>query len=211
LQPTKTPQIGVDFRYHYRLMSVLESGESAMFDTTKVVSKDSERWGFARPIATVTVTLEIAPTQRTTKKEMDLQRLFSTFPSGWPGVGLFLLRTAIGGTALIQGGVYLTDHVTQGFEPWVVGLAMAVGGIALIIGFLTPVASILVALGTLGIALLWFPAPTPNLFNTPLPAILVVIVAAAIAFLGPGTASVDRRLFGRREIIIPHTTRQPGS
>src|ERR1700722_2425091 len=134
-------------------------------------------------------------------KETDLARLFSTFPSGLPGVGLLLLRAAVGVTAVIQGGVYLADHVT--LACWVVGSVMVAGGVSVLIGFLTPVASILVALGTLGIALLWFPAPAPNLFNTPLPATLVVIVAAAVAFLGPGTASIDRRLFGRREIIIP--------
>jgi uncharacterized membrane protein YphA (DoxX/SURF4 family) len=92
----------------------------------------------------------------------------------------------------------------------VAGLTLLASGILLLVGFLTPVASALVALGTIGIALSWAPAPNPNLFNTPLSAILVVIVAAAVTFLGPGTASVDRRLFGRREIIIPHTPRQTG-
>jgi uncharacterized membrane protein YphA (DoxX/SURF4 family) len=108
---------------------------------------------------------------------------------------------------VIQGGMYLADHGFPTFEMWVVGLAMVASGVLLLIGFLTPVASTLVALSTMGIAFVWFPPPTPNLFNTPLPAFLVVMVAAAVAFLGPGSASVDRRLFGRREIIIPHTRR----
>ena len=33
----------------------------------------------------------------------------------------------------------------------------------------------------------------------------VIILAAAIALLGPGAFSVDARLFGRREILIPNT------
>ena len=111
---------------------------------------------------------------------------------------------------MIQGVVYLADRVSPTFEIWAVGVVMIASGVSLLIGFLTPIVSVLVALGTLGIALLWFPQPTPNLFNAPLPAALVVIVSAAVAFLGPGTASVDRRLFGRREIIIPHTPRPPG-
>ena len=142
-------------------------------------------------------------------KERDLQRLFSTFPGGWPGVGLLLLRAVIGIPAVIQGVVYLTDRANVSFETLCVGLALVSSGIFLLIGFLTPVASILVALGTLGIAFLWFPRPTENLFNAPLPTILVVMVAAAVALLGPGTASVDRRLFGRREIIIPHIPKPP--
>ena len=35
------------------------------------------------------------------------------------------------------------------------------------------------------------------------PLIFAGIMAAAIVFLGPGAFSVDARLFGRREIIIP--------
>src|ERR1700689_4288158 len=64
-----------------------------------------------------------APRRRT------LQRLFSSFPSGWPGFGLFLLRTAVGMTAVIQGGVYLSGRVGQTFEIWVVGWAMLASGV----------------------------------------------------------------------------------
>jgi uncharacterized membrane protein YphA (DoxX/SURF4 family) len=52
-----------------------------------------------------------------------------------------------------------------------------------------------------------FPPPSLNLFEALLPTFLVVVVAVAIIFLGPGAWSVDGRLFGRREIIIPHTSR----
>ena len=138
-----------------------------------------------------------------------LQRLFSTFPDGWPGVALLLLRATVGITAVIQGGMYLADRGSTTFEIWLVGLLVVVSGISLSIGFLTPVAGAMVALATIAIGFSWLPAPTPNLFNAPLPTILVVIVAAAIAFLGPGSLSFDCRLFGRREIIIPHPQRPP--
>jgi hypothetical protein len=59
----------------------------------------------------------------------------------------------------------------------------------------------------IAISLSWAPQPEVNLFDAALPAILMTIVAAAVAFLGPGAFSVDARLFGRREIIIPHTPR----
>jgi hypothetical protein len=142
-------------------------------------------------------------------KETSLQRLYSTFPSGCPGVGLLLLRVAVGATAAIQGAAYLADGRNPTLEVWVIGLAVVVSGISLLIGFLTPVAGGLVALTTTGIALSWLPAPTPNLFSSLLPAILVAIIGAAVAFLGPGALSVDCRLFGRREIIIPHAPRSP--
>jgi len=35
-----------------------------------------------------------------------------------------------------------------------------------------------------------------------------VILAAAIALLGPGAFSLDARLFGRREIVIPKDKKQ---
>jgi uncharacterized membrane protein YphA (DoxX/SURF4 family) len=77
------------------------------------------------------------------------------------------------------------------------------GGLSLAVGFLTPAAAALLALSTAGIALSWLPAPTPNLVAAPLSAVLLVTIDIAVALLGPGSFSVDSRLFGRREIIIP--------
>jgi hypothetical protein len=37
----------------------------------------------------------------------------------------------------------------------------------------------------------------------------LMVLATAIALLGPGAFSIDSRLFGRREILIPHATREP--
>jgi hypothetical protein len=39
--------------------------------------------------------------------------------------------------------------------------------------------------------------------NPYLPAVCVMAVSTAIALLGPGAFSLDARLFGQREIIIP--------
>jgi uncharacterized membrane protein YphA (DoxX/SURF4 family) len=83
------------------------------------------------------------------------------------------------------------------------------GGALLLSGFLTPVAGVLAGLGTLAIALGWLPAAARNLFDAKLPAVFAVIMAASIVFLGPGAFSVDARLFGRREIIIPPVSRSP--
>ena len=82
-------------------------------------------------------------------------------------------------------------------------------GALLLSGFLTPVAGVLVGLGIFGIALGWFPAAARNLFDASLPAVFAVIMSAAIVFLGPGAFSVDARLFGRREIIIPPVSHSP--
>jgi uncharacterized membrane protein YphA (DoxX/SURF4 family) len=138
-----------------------------------------------------------------------LQRLFSRFPSGRPGLGLLLLRAAVGLTAIIQGGVYLAEGAPQTLGTWAVGLLAVASGAALLIGFLTPVAGALAGLISAGVALSWFPAPTANLFDARLSVVFVIIMAAAIVLLGPGAFSLDARLFGRREIIIPHASRLP--
>jgi len=135
--------------------------------------------------------------------------LFSTFPGGWPGAGLLLLRAAIGVTTVIQGGLYLDDPGNLTLETGTLGLVAIATGASLVVGFLTPVAGVLVGLGTLGIGLAWFPAAARNLFDAKLPTVFGVIMSAAIIFLGPGALSIDARLFGRREIIIPPVSRSP--
>jgi uncharacterized membrane protein YphA (DoxX/SURF4 family) len=124
---------------------------------------------------------------------------------------LLLLRAAVGITAVNQGVGYLSDDGNPTFEFWLVGLLNLGGGLSLLVGFLTPLAGTVVALATLGIVRSWFPLPAANLFTTPLPAILVVTMATAVALLGPGSLSADSRLFGRRQIIIPHGPRSPRS
>jgi hypothetical protein len=61
----------------------------------------------------------------------------------------------------------------------------------------------MVALGALAIVATGLPVPGSPVVNTALDATLFVPLATAIALLGPGSLSVDARLFGRREIIIP--------
>lgn len=136
---------------------------------------------------------------------------FSTYPGGYSGLGLLLLRAAVGGTVLVQGVIYLTDRNYPVLRAWTVGLAVIAIGVSILIGFLTPVSSILAGLASLSIALSWFPAPAQNLFDTSLSIISVIVMAAAIILLGPGAFSVDARVFGHREIIIPASNRNSQS
>jgi hypothetical protein len=136
-----------------------------------------------------------------------LQRLFSTFPGGWPGVGLLLLRACIGITALVQGALCLFGGGAATVTTWIAGLLAITSGASLLIGFLTPVAGVLVGLGALGITLSWFRLSTESLLEAKLSTVFAVTMTAAIGCLGPGAFSIDARLFGRREIIISHTPR----
>lgn len=132
-----------------------------------------------------------------------LPQYFSVFSYGLSGVGLLLLRVATGLTAIVQGWYYLADTANQTFTIWAVGLLAVISGALLLIGLLTPLAGVVTALGAIGLAAAWLPLPAQNLLGTVLPAMFMSTTCIALVLLGPGAYSMDARLFGRREIIIP--------
>ena len=138
-----------------------------------------------------------------------LQRLFSTFPGGRPGLGLLLLRTAVGVTAAAAGIFSFASLAVARVESWLLGGVLLASGAALAVGLLTPTAAALIAACFLGIAASWLPAPLWSLQDTRAIAGAMVVCAIAISLLGPGAFSLDGRLFGRREIVIPPSTRPP--
>jgi hypothetical protein len=114
----------------------------------------------------------------------------STFPNGWAGGGLLLLRLA-GGTSSVSAAAQLW---------WVAGGANAVGSIAqllmgglLIVGIWTPVAGILLCIVETFRAL----AGPIDVFG-----LVRAAIALSLAMLGPGSRSIDARLFGRRRIDV---------
>src|ERR1700681_542401 len=122
-----------------------------------------------------------------------MQRLFSTFPDGWPGTGLVFLR-AVAAIPLVQHGIAVL--LTPPLPSLVVLPIVAAGAAALLlVGLWTPVAGVLMAVAEL---CLTFSHP-----NDPWIHILLATLGAALAMLGPGAWSMDARLFGRKRIHIP--------
>jgi len=114
---------------------------------------------------------------------------------------------AVFGLAIVVQGVWCfpgTDSTPAGW--FVSGMAMIAGAL-LLIGFLTPIAGAAIGLGAAAIGATLLPSCTPALFDSRLSIFFGAAILAAIAFLGPGAFSVDARLFGRREIIIPPSGR----
>jgi putative oxidoreductase len=126
-----------------------------------------------------------------------MQRLFSIFPSGWPGFGLLLLRLGLG-IALIALGI--SGFLAASGEPVaVVRDSIEVGGaIFLILGLWTPVVGSLIALDALWIALSLYSSKPDGHWNY----VFLAVLAAGVSMLGPGAWSIDARLFGRKRFDL---------
>jgi putative oxidoreductase len=124
-------------------------------------------------------------------------RLYSTFPRGAPGVGLLLLRLA---ASLLLGADGLTT--LRDGSPVAAGLycaGIAIPGVLQLVGLWTPIAGTLLALAALTNAIArpeyrwaW---------------VVLAVLAAAIALLGPGAWSVDARRYGWRRLEFPDRKR----
>ena len=134
-----------------------------------------------------------------------MRTLFSTFPRGWPGLGLLLLRVVVGVTVVVH-GVRAINRAIPSMAAWGTP-ALAIGsGIAVTAGCFTSITAVLLIMGTIGVAFGWIPWSATDPLDPGVSTIFVVSMCAAIALLGPGALSVDARLGGRREIVIPRST-----
>jgi len=132
-----------------------------------------------------------------------LHRLYSTFPDGWFGMGLLLLRSALGATLILQGSAYFSGQKDLNLALLAMGLLALCNGATLLMGFLTPIAGASALLAALGATFSWLPTPNWNIFSANPLSVDAITIALATILLGPGAFSIDARLFGRRKIIIP--------
>ncbi|HWC17089.1 MAG TPA: hypothetical protein VG498_08740 [Terriglobales bacterium] len=120
-----------------------------------------------------------------------MQRLFTMFPAGWPGAGLFVLRLAAAIALLIGARSTFLGMPHDGFYAGFI--AIGVGGL-LLVGLWTPIAGALEALIELWIVFSSGDAVVVH--------VLLSALGVSLAMLGPGAWSVDARLFGRKRIKI---------
>ena len=121
-----------------------------------------------------------------------MQRLFSTFPEGWPGTGLVFLRAVMTIPLVHFGAGPLPPTAPSNI---IVQLIAAVCSTLLLVGLWTPTAGVTLALSEL--CFLLFPPSDASMH------ILLAAIGASLAMLGPGAWSIDARLFGRKRIHIP--------
>lgn len=119
-----------------------------------------------------------------------MQRLFSTFANGWPGVGL-LLQRALTAILLLRFGIIeiTATSYSASTAPEIVGIF---AGALLLVGLWTPVVGTLIAVIELWVA-------TTRVSDPWIP-IVMATLGATTAMIGPGAWSIDARLFGRKHI-----------
>lgn len=121
-----------------------------------------------------------------------MHRLFSTFARGWPGVGLFLMRIVLGGSLIVDGAEKF--QAGQATSQLILNLLAIGNGLLLTAGLWTPIAGSLVIAMSIGGILVrhdnWYPG------------ILLAVMGAALALVGPGALSVDAWLFGWKRIDL---------
>jgi hypothetical protein len=121
-----------------------------------------------------------------------MQRLFTMFPRGLPGLALLLLRASVAIALLME-----SYGRGRGLSAWIYGTAWLLSA-ALCVGYLTPVVT---SLALVLQALIWFDFGG----DSPAMAVIVFLDALALALLGPGAYSLDSYRFGRRLVVLPPT------
>jgi hypothetical protein len=132
----------------------------------------------------------LTPARQLTSIEI-VQKLFSMFPAGAPGIALLLLRLSVAAMLFIDpaGRVLWPPSI-------LLSVVSAVAAIAVTVGFFTPILALIC--GALKVyALIGTAHGIAPLI------VLALLLSFAVAMLGPGAYSLDAKMFGRRVVLLP--------
>jgi len=147
--------------------------------------------------------------------------IFPTFWQGRPALGLLVLRLVFGAAFVLHGAGKITHAFdwmgpgapVPGFMQALAALSEFGGGLAMILGFLTPLAA-LGLLATMSVALLTVHIPAGHSFVSSDPSkqgfelpMIYWTIALTTLLTGPGAYSVDALLFNRKKSDL--TGKQP--
>lgn len=129
--------------------------------------------------------------------------MFSTFPDGMSGLGLLTLRSALGGALALRAFACLHNRHDWNLVIVTVILLLVLSALMIIAGYRTRVAAVAATVAIVVGMISCTGGPGLQVLDTRTTEVFAIMIAAAVACLGPGAFSLDSRLFGRREIIIP--------
>jgi len=133
--------------------------------------------------------------------EGPLRRLFSSYPDGMLGVGLLLFRLIIGVMTIAFSIHWIAGAGDRTPYVWVIGVVTAACGAMLVLGLMTLIAGVTASASILAITL---SAAGPLLASgSAVLSLVTAILAFGLALTGPGAFSLEGRLYGRREIVVP--------
>jgi uncharacterized membrane protein YphA (DoxX/SURF4 family) len=133
-----------------------------------------------------------------------VQRWYKTFPHGLPGIGLLVLRIAIGAKLLLEASACMVEPQGLKLGAWLLAFLAFGIGTSFVLGFLTQLMAGISALAGAAIYV-WHPAGAFSFLSST--SFEAIGMALAIALLGPGAISLDAHFFGRRKIVIPRVAR----
>lgn len=141
-----------------------------------------------------------------------MRRLYADFVSGPGAVGLLILRLVVGVAMVIHGLPkiqnpfgWMRGAPVPGFLQALAALSEFGGGLALIVGLLTPIAAFGIVC-TMGVALIMAHGADPFITNNKRgqpyqpskeSAAIYLSIALMLMLIGPGMLSLDAQLFGK--------------
>jgi uncharacterized membrane protein YphA (DoxX/SURF4 family) len=129
--------------------------------------------------------------------------MISTFPDGISGLGLLILRSALGIALALGALTYLHDRNNGSPVIVTVILLMVLTALLIVIGYRTRITAIAGMAAMVAGMMSCTGEPVFEKLDIWTMEVFAIAIAAAIACVGPGVFSLDSRLFGRREIVIP--------
>jgi uncharacterized membrane protein YphA (DoxX/SURF4 family) len=116
---------------------------------------------------------------------------------------MLVLRTALAVPLLVEGAALLIDWRGTISPLILVAVISIAAGVALQLGYYVGRGAIAGAVAVIAVHFFSLHGECLNLFSSRIACFLPMSIAIALVFLGPGAFSIDARLFGRREIVIP--------
>jgi len=118
------------------------------------------------------------------------------------GVGLLLFRLVIGGATVSFALRWMAGSAERTAYVWAIGIIAVICGAMLTVGFMTLLAGVLASI-TIVVISFSTQAFSFSLFSAATLNLLTAILAMGLALTGPGAFSIEGRLYGRREIVVP--------